>query len=202
MSKKLRKILTILVALLLVFFTFKQNGLLAMIGNFFIEEDDKDPFVEDIEYIYNGDYKVDLIIYGDEVEFREEVEYRRITEITEDSIASDADYIFLIICDRSGKTAFDIDTLRFLKEYADKNLRFNFEYVGESKMDLYTSGEVFDEYSVSSDDLSFGYIVYEGTRIQHGGVWSQEEERYDDKINQKLMDNVMYFMKNVIKNNE
>ena len=195
------KKIIIFAIIVLAFFTFKQNGLLYMIRDLFVEDDKGGSLAEDIGYIYNDDYTVDLIIYGDEVEFVEEMKYRRITEITESSITSSADYVFLIICDRSGKAPFDVDTLRFLKEYSEKNLRFNFEYVGEAKMHLYTNGEVFDEWSSSGNDMSFGYIVYEGIRIQHGGLWSKDCEKYLNTP-ESFMESVLYYMKNIIRSNE
>ena len=201
-SKKVPYIIGGIIVLLILFIIIARNSLLAPLFAMFQEEETSDPYIDDIEYIYNSGIESDLIIYGDDMTLREDMPYRRINEIKETNICSDADYVFLIINDRSGTVDFDIEMLRFLKNYADANMRFNFAYIGSDKMNLYTSGEVFEEYSYSSEDMSYGYILYEGFRIQYGGLWSADDEKYYEDYPQGLFENLIYFMKNVIKSNE
>lgn len=162
--------------------------------------DEMDGYDASINYL-NNEVSSQLLFYGEDIEFRDSVKYTKITSIDEKSIKSNADYVFLIISDLGGTTELDADMVTFLKEYADKNNSFNFYYVGTEKLDIFTSG-IFEDYGISSDDMSFGYVVSSGCRLTHGGMWSGNDAQYLEKNKELLQENILDTIARIIESNE
>ncbi len=164
------------------------------------EEEELDGYEKMVQYLKREENS-EIILYGEEIGFRESVEYRKISTIDETNIKSDKDYVYLIINDLNGTISFTEENLKFLKNYADKNLSFNFLYIGNDKMDLFTSG-IFDSYAISDESKSFGYMLIGGDRLVTGGTWETTYEQYMEKNKEVLQENILYELVDAIKSNE
>lgn len=162
--------------------------------------DEKDRYDIAIEYL-NNEVSSQLLLYGEDIEFREAVNYTKISAIDEESIKSDADYVYLIISDLGGKAELNAEMVTLLKEYADKNTSFNFFYIGTDKLKIFTSG-IFEYYGMAEDEMSFGYVVDKGERLTYGGAWSENDHQYLDMNRELLQENILNIIAQIIKSNE
>lgn len=162
----------------------------------FFYEDPNENYYE--EYVNEADCA--LLIYGEDILFNDILEYEKIDTITEVVLERDSDYIFLIINDLNGSASFDTETFLFLKEYADKHPNFNFYYIGTSKLSVIK--ENIEDCNLNENDASFGYVVYDGERIQHYGVWRPDNYADLEKNEYSLGEQICFFIEMMIRSNE
>jgi len=151
---------------------------------------------EDIDYINN---KVDLalLIYGEDIKFPEKLEYEKIDSLDPANWQRDNDYVYLIISDLNGSTTFEEEDYLEMLDYANVNTNFNFYYIGTDSLDMISKNT--KNANIDSTDMSFGYVVYEGHRIKHLGVWSERSHKYyeinPDLLGQNIYDAVFMHVK-------
>lgn len=154
----------------------------------------------DIAYL-NHEVSAVILVFGKDIDFRDSFQYERIHSLAESEIAREEDYVYLLMNDLDGNLHLDRSDIEFLKEYADKNTNFNFFYLGLDKLDLFYSG-IFPDYGEMEGDMSFGYVVWEGSRLTYSGMWRTEENEYlksnKDLLGENLLDNIV----TIIRTNE
>lgn len=139
-----------------------------------IPNNEPDGYDKAIEYL-SKETVTDIVVYGDEIAFRETLEHDKIKSLKEVE-RFDADYVYLVINDLNGNTNLTKEDIIFLKQTADQNVNFNFIYVGTDKLELFFSG-IFEDYSTSDDDFSFSYVMFEGSRLTFSGAWTEDDEK-------------------------
>ncbi len=120
------------------------------------------------------------VLYGEDIAFPENFNCRKVNNLKDETVFLDADYVYLLICDFDGNVEFKKEDFLRLVEYADKHPNFNFYYLGTSKLDMIKNS--LDNCNLSDEDMSFGYMTYEGLRVRHYGMWSRDDE---DNLNRK-----------------
>ena len=161
---------------------------------------DDDSIDSEREYL-NETVDLSLLIYGDDIEMPEGLNYKKVEDIKDKTIFLDNDYVYLIITDLSGNVSFTSDDFNRLIKYADSHPNFNFFYVGEDKLSMID--ENYFEANINEDDLDFGYCTDDGDRILVGGIWNKDEEQYlKTKGTLVLGENIKRVVYGEIKSNE
>lgn len=161
--------------------------------------DDGSALREDIKYL-NEMIDLSLLIYGEDILFPQELEYEKIDSLDSENWQRDNDYVYLIISDLNGTTDFEKEEYLELVAYANKNTNFNFYYIGTDDLDMIKENTL--NSNLNDQDMSFGYIIYEGARITHFGVWTQIDQQYIE-LNPKLLgENIYSAILMIIKTNE
>lgn len=184
-SKNILIILLFLILALAVFIGIKYKNATTP-GN-----PEEDAYSANIEYLNEN---VAILTYGKSISFREKLKYETIHALDESSIQKNEDNVYLIINDLDGKAELQKSDVSFLKKYADKNLNFNFFYLGTDKLNYFTESGIFTDFGVQEDDMSFGYVVTEGTRMTYSGAWSGSDQEHfesnDELLGEVLADTI------------
>ena len=163
----------------------------------FFEEDDDNP---DVKYL-NESIDLSLLIYGDDIEMPEGLEYKKIDSIDDESIFLDNDYVYLIIIDITGDVSYTEGDFNRMIEYADKHTNFNFFYLGEDKLSMIEAN--YTDANIDEGDMDFGYVLDEGERLLVGGMWNKDEEQYLEKKGTLVIgENIVTIVSMEIKTNE
>lgn len=148
-----------------------------------VTPDDGSVLQEQMQYL-NEEIDLQVLLYGEDVVFPEEFTYKSLERLDEDNWKLDNDYVFLIVNDLDGSVGLAEEQITEIKEYADQNTNFNFYYIGLNKLELFK--KVYDDCNIGKTDMSFGYVIYEGTRLQHYGLWRTTDHEYYE-VNPKLL---------------
>lgn len=157
------------------------------------------PYAQEVTYL-NDKVDFKLLLYGEEIVFPENLEYTTVDEISEKTVDNTADYIYFVVNDLNGSVDFSKEDFLFLKKYADENLNFNFYYIGTESLQMIQ--ENIENCNLNDGDMSFGYIVYEGERMIHYGMWSTNDHQYLEMNETLLGENICCEIQKIIKTNE
>lgn len=137
--------------------------------------DDGSSLQQQLDYL-NKQVDLKVLWYGEDVEFPTDFQAIKIQNLDDSNWQKDNDYVFLFVNDLKGRVDFSEEDARKIKEYADTNSNFYFYYIGSDKLDIFKS--VYDDCNLDKkDDMSFGYVNYEGEKIQHRGMWSTTDQK-------------------------
>lgn len=169
--------------------------------SYIVQNDILDSYDESIA-ILNQKYPSDIILYGEEIDFRSELNYRTIETLSKESLTSDEkyEYTFLIINDRQGNVKMTDEKIKELKILVDE-MNISFYYIGQQYLsNLKDAG--FYSNAFNDDYNGIGYVVSpteKGHASVHGLWTSVEEEHY--KKNSELLGQVLVysFVDDVIK---
>lgn len=185
MNKKCVMIMTILMVLLFI----GANIL------FFDEEEEMDGY----DIAARGldiEFNADIMVYGEEPFFRDTLKWRRINEITEETLNYEEShgYRAVILFDHGGTMCISPEELLLIKEYVEEKgydmIYIGKQYLRELERLGFTVGCQEDEYSL-------GYIgsVHMGKKVQQNsvgncyaehGIWLDSDEEIR-KINKELL---------------
>lgn len=151
------------------------------------------------------EFNADIIIYGEEIAFRENVDYRRIDKISEETLNSSAEhgYRAILLLDDNGKMSITDDELLLIKSYVEEK-GYDMVYIGTQYLDdLVRLG-----FTVGVDEgaRSLGYIgsTHAGKEVQQNeygnlyamhGIWTEEDLNYiksDKELMQRVTISMMY----------
>lgn len=192
---KTLSILTVLIILILVL------AFLLLVYPYIIQNNIIDSYDEAIVNL-NENYPSNIILYGEEIDFRSELNYRTIETISKESLTSDEkyEYTFLVINDRHGNLKITDEKIKELKTLVDE-MNISFYYIGQQYLpNLKEAGFYSNVYN--DDYYGIGYVeapTEKGHASVHGLWTSVEEEHY--KNNVELLGQVLVysFVDDVIK---
>ena len=180
MSTKKKKIilLTSLIAsiALVIIVCFVSMG-----GIFHKQELGEDTYSKEIKIL--NENNVSLVIYGDEVKFRDGVKYENIDEINKSSFKGDE---FLVMNDRSSNASLDDNDYIEIKELVSNGVTFI--YIGNLKIDTFKEKGFIDD-NFSKDCLQFIMSAF-STAATSSGPWDYNSEEAF-KINDELLGEVI-----------
>lgn len=130
---------------------------------------------EAIEYL-NNEVDLSLVLYGEDIDFPQELEYSQINSLESENWQRDNDYVYLIINDLNNSVTLDKETYLQLIKYADENTNFNFYYIGTDDLDMISANT--KDSNLADEDMSFGYVINEGNRVIHLGLWTNNDNQY------------------------
>ena len=173
MKKKKKKIILVtsfivsIVLVLTVFFVWMFSG---------------DDSVEEDSYSKNirilNENNVSLVIYGDEIKFRDGVKYKNVSEINESSFNGNE---FLVLNDLSSNALLDDEDYTEIKELVSNGVTFM--YYGMSKFDAFQEKGFFN-YSIDQKYLAFTMSAY-SSKATSFLLWDKELEesfKEDDEV--------------------
>jgi len=147
--------------------------------------------------IVNTTYPSDVIIYGEDINFRSSFLYRKVNNLNEQSLHSEEyDYKFIIICDREGSvniTSEDYDFL--LRLIQDEG--YCLIYIGSEKLDDFKNHGFFT--MLDSGIKGFMKIPSSSTQGVVQGFWTEQEETIFTTYNELLGKTLLMLMADYIK---
>ena len=194
MKKRILKSILILCVALILYLVLATIGILPFPQ--FIKSPSADPHdsmseTERIAKMIQDTHPTDLMIYGDDVPFREDVPVRKISEITEDSLKrkEGCNDSFLVINDLSDAVQLSDAENELLKQKVRTD-HFCLFYLGGKYADVWDQP---DEYAVSTPgNLSYQYYWKNGVLQRTIGAWKEGYEEYIKLNPNALGDTVLY----------
>lgn len=153
----------------------------------------------------NVEFNADIIVYGEEPNFRDTVEYRRIDVINEENLYSGNEhgYKAIVLYDREGTMKVTDEELLLIRKYVEKNA-YDMIYIGRNYLDDFE--RLGFTVGMWDDAYSFEYIgsIHEGKEVQQNeygnlyaqhGLWTGAEEeqfKYEkDRVQSRII-RIMY----------
>ena len=190
MTKNLRLFLTITIAIIAI--------IAIVIGIFILQfglfsKPSEDSYDQNIKIL--NKYPADIMVYGEDINFRESVNYRRINSLSSADISSNGfDYIFIIINDRNGTANISDQEYENLL-YLVKNENYNLFYVGKDKFENFKNKGYFDMLDLGL--AGFGYVAGPDRNLVQGD-WMESDEIEYAQYNELLGDRMVFFMVDVL----
>lgn len=190
--KKITGAIVAIIAILLIVFAASR------VIQSYMPENEND-YSEEISYL-NEDIDFKMYLYGDNINFPKEFKYEKVNNLNLEADNIDADYVYLIINDLSGKTKLSDDDTKSLIELTNKYKNFNYFYIGKEKLALFKKYN--EDLDFQNEDLSIGRVVMYGDRIDYYGLWTEYTNSYLDKNPNLLYQDILDAVKKCIESNE
>lgn len=139
------------------------------------------------------EFNADIMVYGEEPDFRDTVKWRKINEITDETLNYEEThgYRAVVLFDHGGTMTISDEELLLIKSYVEEK-GYDMIYIGKDYLaDL---GRLGFTVGYDTDEYSLGYIgsIHKGKKVQQNsvgncyavhGIWldSDEEVRKDNK---------------------
>lgn len=136
------------------------------------KEVDFDNYDLDIQVITKS-FPTTVIIYGEEIIFRENIILNKINEIDVDSLNTNTNYNFLIIVDFEGGLTISSDEWEIIKDFSESKNN-TFLYLGKSLFPEIS--DVFNVRIPSNGELSFYYFNEYGMKDYTFELWVEEDD--------------------------
>lgn len=141
-------------------------------------------------------FNADIMVYGDEIEFRKELEYRRIESINEDTLYSDDEHAYraILLFDESGKNTVTDEEWLLMKSYVEEK-GYDMVYIGTQYLDdLVRLGFTVH---CDEDERSLSYIgsCHVGEDVQQNeygnlyaehGIWTDSDLPHQERDEETL----------------
>lgn len=191
-SKKALKIfLSILGVILIAVISFVIYGFMTM------EDSPVDSYGKDIITL-NETYPSDIMLYGDDVVFRETLKYRKIDKIDEESLNAETQYHYLIVNDLSRNAPLTREDIRLISDYVTKK-RYTFFYLGTGYGELFVEEGLLDQPMPSSERGFFSGYEYGIQLTLGGGFFSDRDLKEVEIYPQLLGENLTEIMAYIIR---
>ena len=120
-------------------------------------------------------FSTDIVLYGEKLEFRENVVYRHINALSDETLTPDQEYEFIIINDLDGTVELTEKDIEVLKKHV-LNGNANLYYIGTNNYGL-LKDHGFTIYDRSTGEWGFTCEHLYGELIYGGGLWSSSDRR-------------------------
>ncbi len=141
----------------------------------------------------NETYDTDIVIYGEALPFKENLEYRKIDEISDDNLKEDHAYEYIIINDLNDTLNLSKKDIEVLKKHVIDG-KTNLIYLGEEQYDTLRK-HGFYEKEKKDGDLGFAYLHMHSEVFQKEALWSRDDKRLSGKYwENNLCVNVLQFI--------
>lgn len=151
--------------------------------NIFKDNNDPEMDTYDLEIqVVMTSYPTDIVVYGQDIEFRNSLQYRLNPEINDDGLATIKEYQAIILNDQDGNLEITDEELLLIKSYTIDGSS-DFFYIGTKELDRLS---LLGFGSAAENDASLTVINYYGRKITFEGVWSNAEVEHS-KNNPELL---------------
>lgn len=157
-----------------------------------------DYYSQCIDYL-NDSVSFRLMMYGEEIAFRDSLSYETISDLTEETLTREEDYVYLIFNNLNGTQTVTDKDIAYLNDFADRNTNFNYIYLGNIGT-LMPEEDVF--YTSMEGDLSYGYLMAGGERLSVGGIWDDSAMWAWEMNPEWLPERMIQTMRKTIESNE
>ena len=140
--------------------------------------------------IVNENFPSDIVIYGEEIKFREELKYRNIDKIDEANMIQDSyEFRFLVINDRLGNVVLTKEDAALILELIMQRRLMGFYYIGTEKLNmLKDSGIIQNELSSSACAFCTGYAH---GFLKYGIEWLYKNDELAIRQNDEFLGDVL-----------
>jgi hypothetical protein len=136
-----------------------------------------DSYDQDI-IVINKNFPSEILLYGDDIHFREAVKYKKIDDIDDATLKTDKTfkYHFLIVNDLNNNLKITEDDFIRLKKHADEN-QLNFYYIGEQYLNVLRElGFYGVAYNDENRSVAYTISPYPPEMYSYVGIWTTNEE--------------------------
>lgn len=153
-----------------------------------------------IQKIITETYKTDVVVIGDDISFSEEVPYRKVTVINEDTLKrkENCEYTIFIINDVSEKVSISSEEQKLIGKLISED-RFCLIYIGSKYSTMWDDSTQ----GIASVDGNLFYMYYsvDGSPRRNIGAWTEQDqeqlEKYPDALGDTLMYNFEYYLEEI-----
>lgn len=140
--------------------------------------------------IVNENFPSDIVIYGEEIKFREKLKYRNIDKIDEKNIIQDSyEFSFLVINDRFGNAVLTEEDVALILELIMQRRLMGFYYIGTAKLDIFQDvGIIQNELSSSACAFCTGYTH---GFLKYGIEWLYKNDELAIRQNDEFLGDVL-----------
>ena len=193
-SNKTKKIFIVAIALVAI-------GIVSffIVKHFIGADSDNDSGITTAEkdiQILSEKYPTKILVYGEMLEFDDAIATENITEITEETLKKDDEFMYelIVINDLSGKYALSDEAWKIIEKVVNSGNDVNFIYLGNVQFDKIFDAKIVDRESLSlgNSDLSVG-VFYEGeTKTSVCGTYTSESGTTQKDICEAVMREEVY----------
>lgn len=142
---------------------------------------------------------LEVKVYGDMVDFPEDVTWTEVDQIDDHIYDSDREYVYFVLNNLSGKLDVSDDELLKIYELTDLDPGYNFIYLG---YDIFPQLESLGMSNgpMTDDELSYSYVTTNGGRRRMYGTWSEKDQKAAEESKDSLGDALVVVMETNIKN--
>lgn len=140
--------------------------------------------------IVNENFPSDIMIYGEEMKFREKLRYRNIDKIDEGNVIQDSyEFRFLVINDRVGNVVLTEEDTSLILELIMQRRLMGFYYIGTEKLNMFQDcGIIQNELSSSACAFCTGYSY---GFLKYGIEWLYKSDELAIKQNDEFLGNAL-----------
>lgn len=189
--KKKVIIFIVIVAVLLVGFM----SLRFVKGNWGSNTEEKDTYDLNID-ILNESYPTDIVVYGEDIPFREKLIVRKIDGINENTLKTDKERQIIILSDLDGTLDITDNELLLIKNKID-NYECDFYYLGTDLKDTLQNLKFIDGWP--ADDYCVALFNQNTITYQCYGVWTESDKQATDDNRESLGHVLVSSFVNVLK---
>lgn len=153
-----------------------------------------------IQKIITDTHKTDVVVLGDDISFSEEVPYRKVTAITQDTLkrTEDCQYSIFIINDVSEKVTISSEEQKLIDKLISQD-GFCLIYIGTNYSTMWDQSN--EAIASVEGNLFYMYYSIDGTPRRNIGAWTEQDqeqlEKYPDSLGDTLMYNFEYYLEEV-----
>ncbi len=184
----------------------------AGIKSIFYNGSKEDSYSEAVKLI-NNKFSTDVIVYGENIEYRNEFKYRNISDISREKIYENydrVDYIFLIINDLHGESGLSNEEIIILKELLkNKEKQLSLIYFGRDKLNEMSNLGIFDcndNYNFTLNDFKdtdngFSINNENNQLIPTLGFWTLDNMKTLNENHEYLALSSLFVIESILKEN-
>ena len=175
---------------------------LAGVINFWPKENENDGYNIAAEAL-NVEFDADIIVYGEDPEFRDTVKYRTINEITEEELNCEEEhgYRAIVLFDYKGTMNITDEELLLIKTYVEEK-GYDMFYIGQNYLDDFerlgfTVGCPEGAYSLEYlGSFNLGKQIQQevGNLYAEHGLWSDDDENSPEKVDEEIQFRIIVLM--------
>lgn len=136
-------------------------------------------------------YPTEIFVYGDDCNFREEVEYTKITELSAEQVASNKEFQVIIINDLKGELNLTNEDMDFIQKYGCEYKRIVM-YFGDNQLDKFVEEGIVSGLSLSSEDMGLVYKYHEVPSMRVSVIWHDEDNDIYMNNNEEILGSVIF----------
>ena len=136
-------------------------------------------------------HPTDIFVYGENCQFRKEVEYVKISKLCAEQVVSNKEFRVIVINDLNGELNLTDEDMEFIQNFVcdEKHMVM---YFGDSQFDKFIEAGIISESSISSREMGFVYKYHELPIMRIAGIWSYVDNEVYMNENEELLGSAIF----------
>jgi hypothetical protein len=148
-------------------------GYFTEILNVFIKDDGTPDDYDKNIIILDDNISTDIILYGEMIPFRSELEYREVHQVSTTTLNTDAVYQIIILSDLNGGLSISDEELQIIKEKVFEN-KLDFYYLGRKELSRLQEMGFFST-KRQETELCLAIVYSKNEMIYYNGIWNSSD---------------------------